>query len=238
MSFVESLSGDDIRNVRMPILEHKLKRVKDQNRQFLPSISEELKQSLRRNYCRSEIAHGDSGNVNDAFLRSRAFWSRYELVNRVFDPDDPVYSIVRAGVALSTTADNMTFVTAAAGQVRILELIIGGEATSSAVNRVTFARGAATTTTTPTALSTATPEKFNSRSPVAAGSYGSATTASIASNGILTLAFNAFGGFVRWVAAPGEEIYIFGDGTNKEWLGLRSLSGTSTVSSTGIFEEL
>lgn len=166
----------------------------------------------------------------EALDRSREFWTQYELVNRELCPDDPVYSIINAGVALSTTADNLTFQAAAAGQGRILELIIGGEATASAVNRVSVQR-AGTSITSNTAI---TPEKFNSRSPAATGVYGKAGTQSLVGNPMLSLAFNAFGGFIRWVAGPGEEMYY----VNSEVISVRSASGTSTVSSTGIFEEL
>lgn len=196
-----------------------------------------LKLEIRKQNRIHEIL-SPSRCYEEAIERSRRTWTAYEQVNRDFCPDDPVYSITRPGVALSTSADLMDFQAAAAGQGRILELIIGGEATSSAVNRVQLTRGAATTTTNPTGYSSITATKFNSRSPNAGGSYGSSVTASLASTNLLVYAFNAFGGFIRWVAAPGEEIYYFGDGTNMEWIGMRSLSGTSTVSSTGIFEEL
>lgn len=79
-----------------------------------------------------------------------------------------------------------------------------------------------------------TPEKFNSRSPAAAGTYGKAGTQALVGNPMITIAFNAFGGFIRWVAAPGEELYY----VNSEVISMRSLSGISTVSSTIIFEEL
>jgi hypothetical protein len=162
--------------------------------------------------------------------RSRKMWTAYEQVNRDFCPDDPVYSNVKAGTALSTTADLLFFKAAASGQTRILELIIGGEATASAVNRV------AVTQTNATLASNAnvTPEKFNSRSPAAAGTYGNANTSAVLAGHMLVLAFNAFGGFIRWVAAPGEEMYC----VNGEVISVRSLSGVSTVSGTGIFEEL
>jgi hypothetical protein len=197
----------------------------------------ELKAVLRRQNWMKE-QQSPSRCYAEAIDRAWKFWTQYEQVNRDYCPDDPVYSLTRSGVALSTSADLMDFVASASGQFRILELIIGGEATSSAVNRVQFVRGSATTTTTPTGYSSITATQFNSRSPAAAGSYGSSVTAAVASTNLLVFAFNAFGGFIRWVAAPGEEIYCFGDGTNKEWVGMRSLSGTSTVSSTGIFEEL
>lgn len=162
--------------------------------------------------------------------RSRKWWTEYEQVNRDFCPEDPVYSIINSGAALSTTGDNLTCQAASAGQGRILEIIIGGEATSSAVNRV-FVNRAGTSITANSAI---TPEKFNSRSPAAAGTYGKAGTQALVGNPMIILAFNAFGGFIRWVAAPGEELYY----VNSEVISMRSSSGTSTVSSTIIFEEL
>lgn len=166
----------------------------------------------------------------EAIERSRKLWTAYEQVNRDLCPDDPVYSIVNAGATLSTTADLLSTQAAAAGQNRILEIIIGGEATASAVNRVSIQRSG-TSFTSNTAI---TPEKFNTRSPAAAGVYGKASTQALVGNPMLTLGFNAFGGFIRWVAAPGEEIY----GMNSEIVSARSASGTSLVSGTIIFEEL
>ncbi len=197
------------------------------------------KRELRLGYVRV----GRARCYDEAIERSARFWQRYEQVNRDFLPDDPVYSLTNRGFTLSVTADALTVVSSAGGQARVLEVLIGGEATASAVNRVLLQRGGATTTTTPTAFSAAstgniTLEKFNSRSPAAAGSYGSATTAALSTAVAMPFAFNAFGGFIDWKAAPGEEIYIFGDGTNKEWIGLRSASGTSIVSTSAIVEEL
>lgn len=166
----------------------------------------------------------------EALEHARALWSRYEQINRDYLPDDPVYSIINAGTALSTTADNLTCQAASAGQGRILEIIVGGEAASSAVNRLSVQR-AGTSITSNTAI---TPEKFTSRSPAAAGTYGKAGTQSLVGNPMLSLAFNAFGGFLDWKAAPGEEIYF----VNSEVVSMRSASGTSTVSSTIVFEEL
>jgi len=166
----------------------------------------------------------------EAVERSRKFWPQYEQINRDLCPDDPVYSIINSGTALSTTADNLTFQAASAGQGRILEIIVGGEATSSAVNRIYINR-AGTSITGNTVI---TPEKFNSRSPAAAGTYGKAGTQALVGNPMMILAFNAFGGFIRWVAAPGEELHY----VNSEVISMRSNSGTSIVSTTGIFEEL
>ena len=166
----------------------------------------------------------------EAIEQMRRFWERYEQVNRDSCPDDPVFSVVNAGAVLSTTADALTFQAAAAGQGRILELVIGGEATASAINRLSVQR-AGTAITGNTAI---TPEKFNTRSPAAAGVYGKAGTQALAGNPLLSFGFNAFGGFIDWKAAPGEELYY----VNSEVISVRSASGTSTVSLTGVTEEL
>jgi hypothetical protein len=222
-------TSGDIRNVRLEQLAFDLTSLKKTNRQFAIEISGELKDKWRKQYFSNEFRLTGI-DIDAVRRRSSEFWQRYELVNRILDPDDPVYSIINAGTALSTTGDNLAFQAAAAGQGRILELIIGGEATASAVNRVSVQRAG----TTITANSAITPEKFNSRSPAAAGTYGKAGTQALVGNPMLSLGFNAFGGFIRWVAAPGEEIYY----VNSEIISMRSASGTSAVSSTGIFEEL
>jgi len=188
-----------------------------------------LKDELRRQEWIREL-RSPSRCYEEALERSKKLWTQYEKINRDFCPDDPVYSIINAGTALSTTADNLTFQAASAGQGRILELIIGGEATASAVNRISVQR-AGTSITSNTAI---TPEKFNTRSPAAAGTYGKAGTQALVGNPMLSIGFNAFGGFIRWVAGPGEEMYYM----NSEVISMRSASGTSTVSSTGVFEEL
>jgi len=188
-----------------------------------------IKNELRRQNWLKEI-RSPSRCYSEAVDRSFEFWTDYELVNRECCPDDPVYSIVNSAAVLSTTADTLTFKAASAGQGRILELIIGGEATASAVNRI----GVGQLNATLAGQSSITPEKFNSRSPVASGTYAKANTSAIIAGWMLSIGFNAFGGFIRWVAGPGEEMYY----VNAEVIGMRSLSGTSTISATGIFEEL
>lgn len=166
----------------------------------------------------------------EALEEAREFWSAYEEINRLWIPQDPTYSIINAGTALSTTGDNLTTQAGSSGQNRQLEIILGGEATTSAVNRVAVQR-AGTAITANTAI---TPEKFNSRSPAAGGTYGKAGTQALVGNPLLTFAVNAFGGFYDWKAAPGEELY----GVNSEVISMRSLSGTSVVSSTIVAEEM
>lgn len=192
-------------------------------------FAEEIKRAIKLRNFMDEL-RSPSRCMEEALDRGRKTWTMYEQVNRDYCPDDPVYSNVKAGTALSTTADLLFGKAAASGQFRVLEWIIGGEATSSAVNRVAIAQMNATLA----GSATVTSEKFNSRSPAAAGTYGNANTSALIAGNMLVLAFNAFGGFIRWVAAPGEEQYA----VNGEVISLRSLSGTSTVSGTMIFEEL
>jgi hypothetical protein len=162
--------------------------------------------------------------------RARAFWPIYEQVNVDYCPDDPTFSTVREGAAFSTSANHLHFKAPASGQARILEIIVGGEATSSAVNRFAFAQYNATLA----GASAITPEKFNSRSPAAAGTYGHSNTSALLAANAFSWAINAFGGLIDWKAAPGEEFYF----VNGEVVGIRSLSGTSTFTSTVVFEEM
>lgn len=188
-----------------------------------------IKKELRRQEWLREL-RCPSRCYAEAVDRSRKIWTQYELVNREFCPDDPVYSIINAGVTTSITADALTFQAASTGQGRILELILGGEATTSTVMRTAVQR-AGTSITSNTAI---TPEKFNSRSPAVAGTYGKAGTQSLVGNAMLSLAWNAFGGFIRWVAGPGEEMYY----VNSEVISMRGAAGVGVASYTGIFEEL
>jgi hypothetical protein len=137
---------------------------------------------------------------------------------------------------LSTTADTFTHVTTATGAgsvIRVYELLFGGEAGSSSVCRVAINRP--TVGTTPT---TQTPEKLDPASPSASSSV--ATTWSVqptlSTNDVLVPTFNAFGGVVRWVAAPDSEVVVGSQGAVAN-LSCRSRSGTGLVSGHVLFEE-
>ena len=127
--------------------------------------------------------------------------------------------------------------TTTADTVRVVELFIGGEATASTVNRMALRRlstnGATPTNQVPAALNPLS---------VAAGPQGyvAATTGpTIASTQHLAnLALNAFGGVVRWVAAPGEEIWATVSTAPNGELILDSISGTGVVSTDIKFEQL
>lgn len=127
-------------------------------------------------------------------------------------------------------------------RINILEVYMGGLAAAAAPAQMIFARDS---TVGATALSGGNLAAFDpatanlSAQPTV---FNTSTTKPQRSSTLqlLTLAFNAFGGIVRWVAAPGEEIGMLG---NTASFGEVSLSHASTgtpglMSSHFIYEPL
>lgn len=149
-----------------------------------------------------------------------------------------------AGIADNAQASNNNYhalkTWAATGVARIIEVFIGGEATSSTVNRMAHRR--ALNANTPTNVAPMYTGGVSIQGAANAQQYVVATGGPFATNlpngHLLNLAFNAFGGVVRWVAAPGEELYQFGTANNNSETFLASISGTGIVSDHIIFEEL
>jgi hypothetical protein len=108
----------------------------------------------------------------------------------------------------------------------IIEVYMGGQATSSAPCLMILSRDS-TVGATLTALSTGESDAAFDPATAALAAPPVPFTASTtkpqrsATLGLLNLSFNAFGGVVRWVAAPGEEISMLG---NTASLGEVSLS--------------
>lgn len=149
------------------------------------------------------------------------------------------YSVSFNGFTLSTTNDVRTVQTTATGQgsvVKVYELYFGGEASSSTVARVAVNRPSAA----PTGAATSqTPEKLDPASVAAA--FTAATTyattqSTLSTNDVLILAFNAFGGVVRWFPPPDGEIVVGSQGA-VAYLSTRSRSGTPVVSGHILVEE-
>jgi hypothetical protein len=150
------------------------------------------------------------------------------------------YSASINGTALSTTTGLLTVQTAATGAgsvVSLLEVMLAGEAGSSSVARFVINRPSAA----PTGAATAqTCEKLNPASAtntfVVATAYAT-TQGTLSTNDVLILGFNAFGGVIRWLAAPGEEVIVGTQGAVAYLIG-RSRSGTPTVSGHFVMEEM
>lgn len=111
-------------------------------------------------------------------------------------------------------------------QIKVLEVYMGGQAGASTPTFMVLARDSTVGATT-TALTTGQKDAALDATTAALAAppvaFVAATTEPQRSStlGLLNLSFNAFGGIVRWVAAPGEEISILG---NTASLGEVSLS--------------
>ena len=138
--------------------------------------------------------------------------------------------------ALANSSYQGVRATSAANIIRVVEVFVGGEATSSTVNRMAYRR-CSTNVGTPTGV---TPGGLNPASQASLGAgYTLATTGpTIASTAhLLDVPFNAFGGVVRWVAAPGEELYQSSVTAPNSECVFDSISGTGLVTSNVKFEE-
>ncbi len=136
----------------------------------------------------------------------------------------------------NTALANSTYMSIGAGSatqfINVLEIYMGGQATASAVNNMVFARDG-TLAATPTALASPNsngPLHSSSAAPAAAPiACVAATTGPLRSNAAtvakLNLTFNAFGGVVRWLAAPGEEWGILGTTAGSSASSLSAFTG-------------
>jgi hypothetical protein len=152
-------------------------------------------------------------------------------------------TILGAAASTDSKSPNAAIVSAATGAGSILalyELSLSGEASSSGFVRMVLNRPTAVDRT---GLTAQTPQPLNPGT-VAAGYSatvgGTGTSATPGSVHLLVPAFNAFGGVYTWLAGPGAEIIIGGQGTSvpAQNLYLYSLSGTSVISGHLLVEQL
>lgn len=144
------------------------------------------------------------------------------------------------GAQLTANNHHSLRTAAATDMMRILELAIQGEATSSTVNQMALRRHT-TASTTPT---NRVPVPMNPYS-VASIFQGFITASTNPTNAalatiqhILNFSLNAFGGLARWVAAPDEEVYLITATANNNEVSLSSISGVGLVSTHYVCEEM
>lgn len=120
---------------------------------------------------------------------------------------------------------------------KLLELFVGGEATSSTVNRFATRRSS-TNANTPTNVA---PAPLSPGTPAASQQqFVLCTTGSVIASTLplWTGAFNAFGGIIREAMTPGQEPIAVGTvAPNAEFI-VSSYSGTGLVSSGMVIESL
>lgn len=126
--------------------------------------------------------------------------------------------------------------------LRINEIFLGGEASAAAVAAMVLARDSTLGATLSNGAGTAVASLSSGAPTVRATTFDTATTKPQrnAALHLLELSMNAFGGIIRWVAAPGAEIYQVGSVLNVGETSLSAFtgSGTPTISSHVCFEEL
>lgn len=128
------------------------------------------------------------------------------------------------------------FGASATQRTNIFEVFVGGQATVSAPAIILLARDstvpatltAGATFDTPLDAATAT-----ITAPALVGNTAVTPAQRSATGHLLNLSFNAFGGFVRWLAAPGEEISIVGNAVNLGSISLSAFTGSSASAAMG-----
>lgn len=142
-----------------------------------------------------------------------------------------VYGNVAGGLTPTATADatNFTDTAGAVGyigafvgasaiqQAKFYEFYQGGLAATSAPTIMVVARDSTLAATLGASISTDAPMDGSSvalGTPLLVGNVWTTKPQRSATLHLLNLAYNAFGGIVRWVAAPGEEVVIIGNAVN------------------------
>ena len=144
------------------------------------------------------------------------------MAKRVYGVPD----ITPTGTADTTNLANNTgvigyvgaFVGGSATQrFNIIEIYLGGLAGASSPTLMLLARDSTAAATLGATISTDAPMDASTAAlaaPVLVGNVWTTLPQRSASLHLLNLSFNAFGGIVRWVAAPGEEIVTIGASAN------------------------
>lgn len=135
--------------------------------------------------------------------------------------------------------ESILALTAAASEgAEITQIGIGGEATASAI-QVFVLRRSTTNGITPTAQ---TPERLHSSSPAsaigAATTWGTEPVNTVTPPATWTRSYNAFGGVISWIAAPGHGIWILEAAAPDAEVSFEADVGTSPLSQQIIFEEI
>lgn len=159
------------------------------------------------------------------------------------------YSATWTGITAAAVADTVAFTAGqapgflrsggATQMLRINEVYIGGEDTSSVATQMILAR---TSTISVGALSVGNNAllDFNATAPGTTASWGSTAATTFPQRSstlyLLDLSLNTFGGISRWQARYGEEITQFGNTASGGETCLSSKSGTGKTSGHIIYE--
>lgn len=129
--------------------------------------------------------------------------------------------------------------------LKVIEIYEGGLAGASNINTMQFARdstlGAGLTALVASAGSDGPMSTFSAALAAVPLSFVAGSTlpqrSSVTTAARLQLAFNSFGGIVRWVAAPGEEWDIYGVAVNLSETSLSNVTSTAGAMASHIIYE-
>lgn len=147
--------------------------------------------------------------------------ARWYASNQVITP------VAVADATNFTSAGFMALQGGSATQVnKITEVYMGGQATSSAPTPMILARDSTVgATLSGSLLAAADPATAALAAPPVAFSIATTKPQRSAALQLLQLGFNAFGGIVRWVAAPGYEIGMLGNTASLGEISLSCMTG-------------
>lgn len=116
-----------------------------------------------------------------------------------------LYAGSNPGITPNTSNDNWSLNTGSGETGRIYEFQMGGEVTTSTAMRTVVARSSGGTTPT-----TGNVQKIHPSSPTNLIDFVTSWSAqpSLTAGSLVTIGWNAHGGSIRWLAAPGEELII------------------------------
>lgn len=157
------------------------------------------------------------------------------------------YSFVYSSTAVTGSENVMGIKTGLAGAgvagISLYEVLISGQAGTSTpvrldVNRPSGTAGAAEFAGVSVPAGRLAP--MTSPAAVLTGHRAAYTTAATAGTSLVSLPFNAFGGIIRWVAAPGSEVIAIGTSTgpSQAIVLITSKAGSATVDAHMMVEEL
>lgn len=137
-----------------------------------------------------------------------------------------LYNVHVASITPATNDDNWALTAGAGKSGKIQEVSWGGEVTSSAAMCTRNARSSGQTGATTAATQAKTHPNSPTSGLVVATTFAT-TQPTLDAGNLFAISWNAHGGVVRWLAAPGQEWVIIGAATETV-ISNRNSVGTST----------
>ena len=139
------------------------------------------------------------------------------------------YGAYVRSITPSTTDDNLTLAAGASEQAAVIEVSWGGEATTSTAMHTRNARSSGQTGSATLANTEVIHPYGTATSPVRAITTFATTQPTLENGDLFATSWNAHGGVIRWLAAPGEEWILIGAATEL-CISNRNSVGTGTSS--------